>query len=37
MAAYAAYPKIKQVMIDPYYPEEEKVYEDEPIFRDDVR
>jgi len=37
MAAYAAYPKIKQVMIDPYYPEEEKVYEEEPIFRDDVR
>ncbi len=37
MGAYAAYPKIKQVMIDPYYPEEEKVYEEEPIFRDDVR
>ena len=33
MAAYAAYPKIKEMMIDPYYVEEEKEYE-EPIFRD---
>ncbi len=33
MAAYAAYPKIKEIMIDPYYVEEEVEYE-EPIFRD---
>ena len=33
MAAYAAYPKIKELMIDPYYVEEEREYE-EPIFRD---
>ncbi len=33
MSAYAAYPKIKQYMIDPYYVEEEKE-EIEPIFKD---
>jgi len=33
MAAYAAFPKIKEIMIDPYYVEEEREYE-EPIFRD---
>lgn len=33
MAAYAAFPKIKQHMIDPYYVEEEKD-EIEPIFKD---
>ena len=35
MATYAAYPKIKQVMIDPYYTEPEEEDDDfEPIFRD---
>lgn len=33
MGAYAAWPKIKEIMIDPYYTEEEKT-EDEPIFHD---
>lgn len=34
IAIYAAYPKIKEVMIDPYYKEETPEYEEEPIFRD---
>lgn len=34
MGAYAAWPKIKQYMIDPY--PEEKVEEEAPIFTDDV-
>lgn len=33
MAAYAAFPKIKQYMIDPYY-EEEETDDTEPIFKD---
>ena len=33
IAAYAAFPKIKELMIDPYYTEEETVKE-EPIFHD---
>ena len=41
MKVYAAYPKIKEFMIDPYlaeHPEERKSYDsdDEPIMRDDV-
>ncbi len=40
MKVYAAYPKIKQYMIDPYleeHPEEKKVYDDdEPVMKDDV-
>ena len=35
MAVYAAFPKIKEIMIDPYYKDEEPEEEpDEPIFRD---
>lgn len=35
MAIYAAFPKIKAVMIDPYYKEEEPKDDDfEPVFRD---
>lgn len=36
MATYAAYPKIKQIMIDPYYtePEEDEDDDFEPVFRD---
>ena len=34
IAAYAAWPKIKQIMIDPYYKEEEPEYNDGPIMRD---
>ncbi len=35
IATYAAWPKIKQVMIDPYYKEEEKETDtEEPVFRD---
>lgn len=39
IATYAAYPKIKKYMIDPYYPAEnpdepEEPEEDEPVFRD---
>ncbi|MBQ8577301.1 MAG: DUF624 domain-containing protein [Clostridia bacterium] len=34
MAIYAAYPKIKAVMIDPYYKEEEPEDDIEPVFRD---
>jgi len=35
MATYAAYPKIKQIMIDPYYKEAEPEDDDfEPVFRD---
>ena len=34
IAAYAAWPKIKEIMIDPYYKEEEPEYIDEPIMRD---
>jgi uncharacterized membrane protein YesL len=34
MATYAAYPKIKQVMIDPYYTEPEEDDDFEPVFRD---
>lgn len=33
MATYAAFPKIKQIMIDPYY-EEEPENTEEPVFRD---
>ena len=35
IGSYAAWPKIKEVMIDPYASEEETV-EEEPIFEDDV-
>jgi hypothetical protein len=35
MSVYSAYPKIKQVMIDPYYTEPEEEDDDfEPVFRD---
>lgn len=34
IAAYAAWPKIKQIMIDPYYKEEEPEYTDDPIMKD---
>ena len=35
MATYAAFPKIKAVMIDPYYTEPEEEEDDfEPVFRD---
>ncbi len=34
IAAYASWPKIKQIMIDPYYKEEEPEYTDDPIMRD---
>ncbi len=35
MSCYAAYPKIKEIMIDPYYDEEEDEEElPEPVFRD---
>ena len=34
MSAYAAFPKIKQYMIDPYYEEEEEDEDFEPIFKD---
>ena len=34
MSAYAAFPKIKQYMIDPYYEEEEDDEDFEPIFKD---
>lgn len=34
MAAYAAFPKIKQHMIDPYYTEEPEDPDFEPIFKD---
>ncbi len=35
MAVYAAFPKIKEIMIDPYYKEEEPEEDpEEPIFRD---
>ena len=34
MAVYAAYPKIKAIMIDPYYKEEEPADDIEPVFRD---
>ena len=34
IAAYAAWPKIKQIMIDPYYKEEEPEQIDDPIMRD---
>lgn len=35
MAIYAAYPKIKKVMIDPYYKDEpEEAAEEDPVFRD---
>ena len=34
IAAYAAWPKIKEIMIDPYYKDEEPEYIDEPIMRD---
>lgn len=41
MAAYAAFPKIKQIMIDPYYeahPDEnpDKISDEEPIFNDTI-
>ena len=34
ISTYAAWPKIKEIMIDPYYKEEEPEYNDEPIMRD---
>lgn len=34
MACYAAFPKIKEIMIDPYYKEEPAENEEEPIFID---
>ncbi len=34
IAAYAAWPKIKQIMIDPYYKDEEPEYNDVAIMRD---
>lgn len=34
IAAYAAWPKIKEIMIDPYYKDEEPEYDDTPIMRD---
>ena len=34
IAAYAAWPKIKQIMIDPYYKDEEPDYEDFAIMKD---
>lgn len=34
MSAYAAFPKIKQYMIDPYYEEKEEDEDFEPIFKD---
>ncbi len=34
MACYAAYPKIKEIMIDPYYTEPEDEDYEEPIFHD---
>lgn len=35
MGAYAAYPKIKEIMIDPYYKDEKPAAEgDEPVFHD---
>ncbi len=34
IAAYAAWPKIKEIMIDPYYKEEEPDYEDYAIMKD---
>ncbi|MBQ7821964.1 MAG: DUF624 domain-containing protein [Clostridia bacterium] len=34
MSAYAAFPKIKQYMIDPYYEEEPEDEDFEPIFKD---
>ncbi len=39
MKVYAAYPKIKQYMIDPYleeHPEEKEKFDDDPIMKDDV-
>ena len=34
MACYAAFPKIKEIMIDPYYKDTEPEYNEEPIFED---
>ena len=34
MACYAAFPKIKEIMIDPYYKDTEPEYDEEPIFHD---
>ena len=34
IAAYAAWPKIKQIMIDPYYEDKEPEYNCDPIMRD---
>ena len=34
IAAYAAWPKIKQIMIDPYYKDEAPDYEDYAIMKD---
>ncbi len=34
MACYAAFPKIKEIMIDPYYKDEEPTEYEEPIFED---
>lgn len=34
IAAYAAWPKIKQIMIDPYYKDDTPEYNDDPIMKD---
>ena len=34
MACYAAFPKIKEIMIDPYYKDEKPEPQEEPIFHD---
>ena len=34
MACYAAWPKIKEIMIDPYYTDPDPEPEEEPIFHD---
>lgn len=34
VTTYAAFPKIKEIMIDPYYKEENKADKEEPIFKD---
>ena len=34
MACYAAFPKIKEIMIDPYYEEDDDEDYEEPIFQD---
>lgn len=34
IACYAAFPKIKEIMIDPYYKEPEPEYDEDPVFTD---